>query len=84
MASRLKDVACNKNPRHSKFLSLSQVTQDTLPRGFQKHSIAEIIKLKGAETVLLEVSYTSTQRPASLGFSNFKVSCTCMENLLGY
>ncbi|XP_005110054.1 uncharacterized protein LOC101863302 isoform X2 [Aplysia californica] len=72
----LKNVPCSKNPGHPRFLPVRRLTADSLPRDFRSPHLADIIRLKGEETVRLTVTWTSPDRPQGFGYEELKGTTT--------
>ncbi|GFN86351.1 hypothetical protein PoB_001285700 [Plakobranchus ocellatus] len=64
--------SCEKNPGHSNFLPITELTFEGLPKCLQYKDVAEFIVKKAAETVRLTCSYTSPARPDNYCFSKYR------------
>ncbi|CAG5120118.1 unnamed protein product [Candidula unifasciata] len=65
-----KHVVCRKNKGHTDFIPAPEFQMENLPPGFQNKKVMGCIQAVIALTVLVSVSYTSMDRPATFPFSS--------------
>ena len=63
----LKEVKCDRNQGHANFLTPAEITREHLPPGYQNDPFVNIVKLKCADTVLLQIVQKSPDRPLNFG-----------------
>uniref|UniRef100_A0A0B6ZTR3 Peptidase S1 domain-containing protein n=1 Tax=Arion vulgaris TaxID=1028688 RepID=A0A0B6ZTR3_9EUPU len=67
-----KMIRCEKHPGHREFFPINDLSTQHLPHNYQRQEWVDFIKLKSEETVLIEVNFTSYDRPDEFGLANIR------------